>query len=159
MKVGIIGDTHGSQESLKKILSAFSEAELFLHTGDHWQDGVFVEQKTGVPVLMVKGNCDRGEMSDELVFTLSGKGFLLTHGHMYGVKYGLGILTAKATELSVDYCVFGHTHRTMLEKRNGIWFLNPGSPTWPRVQKKYAGILLEDLNNIFVPRYIDIDMN
>lgn len=158
MKVGIIGDTHGSNESLTKILQAFSEVELFLHTGDHWQDGALVEQKTGIPVLTVKGNCDRGEMSDELVFTLSGKRFFLTHGHMYGVKYGLGILIARATELSADYCVFGHTHRTMLEKRNGIWFLNPGSLTWPRVQGKYAGILLEDLNNIFVTRYIDIDM-
>jgi putative phosphoesterase len=158
VKIGIIGDTHGSIQSLIKILDLFSEVELFLHTGDHWQDGAAVEQKTGIPVLTVKGNCDRGKMSSELVFTIARKKVFLTHGHLYGVKSGLNTLLTRAGELSADYCVFGHTHRAMIEKRKGIWLLNPGSMTWSRVQKNYAGILMEVQNNIFVTRYIDIDM-
>lgn len=58
MKIGIVGDTHGSQAALKKIIEAFQGVELFIHTGDHWQDGVLLEQKTGIPVFTVKGNCD-----------------------------------------------------------------------------------------------------
>ncbi|MDD2401819.1 MAG: metallophosphoesterase [Clostridia bacterium] len=159
MKVGIIGDTHGSKKSLNEIIAAFSDVKLFLHTGDHWQDGYYLEQKTGIPVYTVKGNCDNGEMSTEIVFTLKDKKFFLTHGHLYGVKYGLKALEERAMELHVDYCIYGHTHRTFMEKVNDVWFLNPGSITWNREEQNYAGILLEYNHKNFSCCFLDVDIS
>jgi putative phosphoesterase len=159
MKVGIIGDTHGSQEALKTIINSFKEVELFIHTGDHWQDAVCLEKKTGIPVFTVKGNCDYEERASELCFTLKGKRFLLTHGHLYGVKYGLQTLAYRAEELGVDYCVFGHTHRAIIENYNNIVFFNPGSIAWPRGENYFAGIILDYRENIFISQFKNIDMD
>jgi predicted phosphodiesterase len=35
---------------------------------------------------------------------------LITHGHLFGVKGGLGGLIAHAAELGADIVLFGHTH-------------------------------------------------
>mgnify|MGYP001175503110 CR=1 FL=1 len=32
----------------------------------------------------------------------------------------------------VDWVVYGHSHRPMIEERDGLWMVNPGSPTKPR---------------------------
>jgi putative phosphoesterase len=157
MKIGLVGDTHGSKEALVIIRRVFHDVQLFFHTGDHWKDGVYLEQETGIPVLTVKGNCDYGSMSSELMFTIKSKKFFLTHGHLYGVKYGLTSLFARAQELDVDYCFFGHTHCPLLTKHKGIYFLNPGSLVWSRGKETYAGIILEYQENNFISRFINID--
>ncbi len=157
MKIGIIGDTHGSQPALQKIISIFRDIELLVHTGDHWQDGVYLEKTTGIPVYTVKGNCDHGERDTELCFTLKGKRFFLTHGHHYGVKYGLQTMAYRAEELRADYCIFGHTHQPMIENFQQIIFLNPGSIAWPRNESNFAGIIMEYRDNLFISQFKNID--
>jgi len=157
MKIGIVGDTHGSQTALEKIAEVFRGVELLVHTGDHWQDGVLLEQKTGIPVFTVKGNCDFGEREEELCFTVKGKKFFLTHGHRYGVKYGLQTLTYRAEELGVDYCIFGHTHQQLIESYQQIVYLNPGSIVWPRGENHCAGIIMEYRQNLFISQFKNID--
>lgn len=144
MQIGIIGDTHGSTESMAKINDVFPPVEFYIHTGDHWQDAVYFEKKWRVPVLTVKGNCDCGEYPSELLFTAGGKKFFVTHGHRYGVKFSLHRLFYRALEEGADYCIYGHTHILRYEEMEGIWFLNPGSPICPRGLKKCSGILLQE---------------
>ena len=157
MKIGVIGDTHGSREALKKIMQVFEGVELFIHTGDHWQDGVYLEQQTGTPVFTVKGNCDRGERDSELLFTLKGKKFFLTHGHLSGVKYGLQRLAYRAEELGVNYCIFGHTHFPVIDRYEQITMLNPGSIVWPRGDYRCAGILMEYREDLFISQFKNVD--
>jgi putative phosphoesterase len=157
MKIGIVGDTHGSKEAMAIICRVFHDVQLFFHTGDHWQDGLSLEEETGIPVFTVKGNCDHGTMSSELLLTIENKKFFLTHGHLYGVKYGLDTLLARGREENADYCLFGHTHSPMLTEYKGIWFLNPGSLVWPRGKDTYAGIILERRENTFISCFMSID--
>ena len=154
MKIGLVGDTHGSAEALKKIEQVFTGVNLLFHTGDHWQDGVYLEKKMGLPVLAVKGNCDYGSQPSELQLKLKDKQFFLTHGHTYGVKFTIKTLLARAKELGGDYCLFGHTHRPFLKKEAGIYFLNPGSWAFPRGKEKYIGIGLLYRENEFQPFFV-----
>lgn len=157
MKIGIIGDTHGNKDSLEIIMDCFPEVDFFIHTGDHWQDGQFMEQKWKVPVLSVRGNCDPPDVPQELNFILEGKRFYVTHGHGYSVKSGLYKLYCRACELQADFCIYGHTHLADIQKMDGIIFLNPGSLTWPRGGKKYAGIFLDYNKKRFQPYLINTD--
>ncbi|HHY06539.1 MAG TPA: metallophosphoesterase [Clostridia bacterium] len=157
MQIGLVGDTHGSKEALAIICRVFTNVELLFHTGDHWQDGVYLEQEMGIPVLTVKGNCDYGSMSSELLLMIKNKKFFLTHGHAYRVKFRLNSLLARATELEADYCLFGHTHRPLLTQHKGIYLLNPGSLVWSRGKETYAGIILEYRENMFISRFMNID--
>lgn len=48
------------------------------------------------------------------------------------MKYDLAKLRYRALELEADIALFGHTHVSQIEYIDGIWFINPGSPTLPR---------------------------
>jgi len=156
VKIGIIGDTHGSKSNLMLMARVFADVDFYIHTGDNWKDGQYLEELAQKPVLTVKGNCDWGEMSSELVFTVEKRIFYVTHGHLWGVKYGLTRLEYRAQELQADFCIFGHTHVPVIEYRDGITYLNPGSLTYPRSQEKYAGILMECREGIFNCQFMEI---
>ena len=53
MKIGIIGDTHGSQQAIRKVLQLLPPVELLLHTGDYAPDANLLETLTGLPVIKV----------------------------------------------------------------------------------------------------------
>ena len=61
----------------------------------------------------VRGNCDWSTQADvptERTVSLEGHRLLLTHGHLYGVKSGIGALATYAARLGADIVLFGHTH-------------------------------------------------
>ena len=60
MKIGITGDTHGNQQIIRKIIQKTPPVEMWLHTGDYSQDAYLLESMSGLPVIKVAGNCDRG---------------------------------------------------------------------------------------------------
>ncbi len=60
-------------------------------------------------------------------FVLEGKRIFMTHGHLYGVKTGLGAVLNAAVTRSADILLFGHTHRVHKELFNGMLVVNPGS--------------------------------
>ncbi|MBZ4654623.1 MAG: hypothetical protein JG781_1980 [Peptococcaceae bacterium] len=154
MRFGIIGDTHGSIKEIGDPRKIFSQVQFLVHTGDHWQDGLLIEKKWGIPVLAVKGNCDSGPVPSEFVFDIEDTRFFVTHGNNYGVKAGLQRLFYRASEVGAHYCIFGHTHIPYCEKIETIVFLNPGSWTWPRSERRYAGILLSLEENSWQYQFI-----
>lgn len=107
--------------------------------GDGIRDADATE--TDVPMYTVRGNCDlfSGGRPEEAVTALEGHVLLLTHGHRYGVKGGIGALLIRAVEVGADIVMFGHTHvpmervidagtqigETVTERP--IYLFNPGS--------------------------------
>ncbi len=130
MKAVVMSDSHKNFNSIIRIMDAESGVTNIIQAGDVQQDIDDIESVwQTIPVACVLGNNDYfapGVPSDR-VFTLGDKKIFLTHGHLYGVKHSLALLTKKAKELEADLCIFGHTHIPFLEEREGIWFLNPGS--------------------------------
>lgn len=129
MKIIVVSDTHGSRESLKKVMKLHSNADAVVHCGD--SRGEMEEIKKKYPdkqYFEVRGNCDWGsDLPLTLTFELDGFKYMATHGHAYSVKFGLGQLWYAAKEAGVDAVFFGHTHEPCDEVYEGVRLLNPGS--------------------------------
>ena len=140
MELLIFSDSHGCAEAMKEALARqVRRPDGVLFSGDGLRDADMLE--ADIPWYMVKGNCDwfGGERPEEIVMALEGHTLLLTHGHRYGVKSGLGALLKHAAEVDADVVVYGHTHKPDLQivdagetvgnKTLGkpIYLFNPGS--------------------------------
>lgn len=154
MKIAVVGDTHGKIDTIVQELREIEVDHLFF-TGDFYSDAGKISRRLGLDFTGVSGNCDfRSKGEQEQFLRISGKHFYITHGHKYGVKHGLNSLYYRAEEIKADVVLFGHTHIPFCEKINGIWFINPGSPSRPRggARKTYA--LIEIENHSFSPQII-----
>ena len=128
VKILVVSDSHGDKDAILKAVTHESP-DLILHLGDHDRDSTAVEEKfPEIPLRSVRGNCDRssgGPDTDE--FTLGGKRFFLTHGHIYRVKTGLSSIIAAAACRDVAVLLFGHTHIPYHQTKEGLSVINPGS--------------------------------
>lgn len=142
MLVVVVGDTHGRYGRIQKELKSLPGIDLLLHTGDQCQDGQVLARKLKLKGHAVIGNCDRGaDGVKEMVLELEGHRILLIHGHLQKVKHTMNHLYFKAKQSQIDVVLFGHTHVPYLEKVDGIWFMNPGSPTFPRDARATYGLM------------------
>ncbi|MBM7624845.1 YfcE family phosphodiesterase [Sporohalobacter salinus] len=141
MKLLCISDTHGETKKLQRIIKSVDEIDILLHAGDYIRDVDSINQHE-FKVFSVKGNCDRGTNGKfKKVIGINDKKLLLVHGHQYGIKYGLHKLSYQVAEVEADIVVFGHTHRSLCLKENGILYFNPGSVTYPRDGSASYGII------------------
>ncbi len=151
-RVVIIGDTHMPRfgRSLPAfVLAALADADRILHVGDHTDPFVLELLGTHARTDAVAGNNDPPELVNRLGFTrvveVEDVRIGLTHGHL-----GLGGTTPDrawnafaGTTPSVHAIAFGHSHQPMIERRDGIWLLNPGSPTDKRRQPTFSLLRLD----------------
>jgi uncharacterized protein len=143
MRIGVVSDSHGNLYMLDKAINAMGNVDLLVHLGDHYQDALKVNKKFKYDMVYVAGNNDfiNAENAEKQI-EVSGKRIFLTHGHKYGVNFGLMQLEYKAREQETDIMLFGHTHRYLVDNSNGIFYLNPGSVSRPRDNNCSAAILL-----------------
>ncbi|QQY80206.1 hypothetical protein EDD65_10314 [Keratinibaculum paraultunense] len=134
MKIFVVSDTHGSTRDFINQINNMDKPELIIHLGDYVEDGEKIEEYTGIKTVIVKGNGDyfHTKYNEDEILYIKGKTLFLTHGHTYGVKYGINRLLYKAEEIGADLVLFGHTHSPILFKENNIIFMNPGSSSFPR---------------------------
>lgn len=134
MKIGIVGDTHGSRPAIRQILHATPPVEYWFHTGDYSQDGRFLVAESNLPLLAVSGNTDPSEGKAKLdeFITLEGKRIWLTHGHRYLTTYHEDELAWWGKKLEADIVIFGHTHIPLVKWFGNTLLINPGSPAQPR---------------------------
>lgn len=148
MKIAILGDSHNHLGVLDRLHQEgrFHDVELILHTGDMYNDGIYLEELTGIKVVAVKGNADPvyapGE--EETVLELEGYKIFLTHGHQYGVKDTNDRLFYRGKEIGANIVVFGHSHIPLTIEEENMLMLNPGSIGFPRglSKKSYALVTL-----------------
>jgi putative phosphoesterase len=133
MKVGVISDTHvpGAARSLPPaVFEIFKGVDLILHAGDIVESSVLDELDAVAQVEAVAGNMDDNELQLLLpakkVLTLGRFTVGLTHG-----KYRIDLQKEMIRKDfgNVDLIVYGHSHMPFWGKIDGVWFLNPGSPT------------------------------
>ena len=115
----IFSDSHGRGSRICEILDRqIHRPDAVFFAGDGLRDLDWIEFGQ-TPLYAVQGNCDWfspvSEAQTELLIPLARHTFLLTHGHTYGVKGGLGALSAHAARVGADIVLFGHTHRAYCE--------------------------------------------
>ncbi len=143
MKIGVISDTHlkGCDEPLRRLLERlFRDVDWVLHAGD-LVDLSVLELFGGKEVRAVYGNCDpppvRQALSERLVVEAEGVRLGLVHDPDSAL--GRGGLEPMGP---LDCLVFGHTHRPVNVRKDGVLYFNPGSATDNRFsQSNSVGIL------------------
>ena len=127
MKLLVLSDSHQNIARMR-YAAGQTDSDAILHLGDHINDAQKLRQQLPKKTFyMVKGNCDfQNNGKNELFLILEGVKILMTHGHTYGVKRGLGDLIERARQLGADLTLYGHTHRAALRQENGLWLMCPG---------------------------------
>ena len=137
MKCLVFSDSHGSPLKIRQAINKHPDAEVIFFLGDGLNDLDSLIGDRSRMWIAVQGNCDRlAILGDQIVkktdsITLLGCRVFLTHGDLYGVKYGLDGIKKLAVDHNADIVLFGHTHMP-LEKyvstdEGGYYLFNPGS--------------------------------
>ena len=159
-KILICSDTHGHIDTIASEIMATPGLTRIIHLGDHARDAEELEAVVGRTILKVKGNNDFLSYTipyDSVIALSGGHKAYLSHGHLFGVYYGLEKLAAYAKSLDCDLAFFGHTHAFDDRVVDGIRLINPGSRSWPRGgggKKSYVILTLDDDGRIDVDRVI-----
>ncbi|WP_378952178.1 phosphodiesterase [Pelosinus sp. sgz500959] len=160
MNIGIISDTHGCAETWEKVYTRyFMECELIIHAGDILYHGprndIPLEynpkklaeslNSCSVPIIVASGNCDADV--DGMVLTMpiqSPYAYIMIEGIPIVVNHGHTLTEQTQQEMAAKFkaalFITGHTHIPSLEKRNGIIYLNPGSPAMSKRPDKRGTI-------------------
>ena len=142
MRVGLISDTHGKLRP--DVFQHFEGVDLILHAGDVGPPSLLIELEAIAPVKAVIGNTDSFELAAILPevqdLMLAGVPAVVTHGHRLGSPTPALLRRAHPNARII---VFGHTHRPLLDRTDGVLVVNPGSAGAPRFNLKPSIALLD----------------
>ena len=119
--LGVISDTHGLLRP--EALHALRGSELIVHAGDVGKSEILERLREIAPVVAVRGNVDTAPWAEELpetqVVRVVGRNIYVLHDRSQFV----------ADPVTAGYAavVFGHSHKVLVETRDGVLYLNPGS--------------------------------
>ncbi len=134
MEIAVIADTHlprGARRLPDACLERLRAADLILHAGDLVSAGFLDELRAlGPPVEAVYGNMDEPALRASLPATR----IVEAGGARIGMVHIPGPRPGRETRLVTRFrgcaaVVYGHTHVPQVERHDGVWVLNPGSPT------------------------------
>ena len=129
-KLVVISDSHHDVERLEKLIPVINSADYLVFCGDGVMDIMYIRGRLTVPIVCVKGNNDFDVNVNitELASVAFGKTrAIVTHGHKYGVQFGLRNLYGVATMHGARLVFFGHTHTFYDRIEGGVHFINPGA--------------------------------
>ncbi len=147
-RILIVGDTHGRNDDLKKLLKRMETPDLLIHTGDMECDPEKIEKMADCEVAWVTGNCDFGaNFVRDRELTIGKHKILLTHGHKYSVSVMYDILIEEAQKRGADIAIFGHTHKPLIQQDAGLYLINPGSLTYPRQDSRKPTFIMMEIDD------------
>jgi len=110
-------------------MEALQGVDLILHAGDIYSLPILDRLETIAPILAAEGDDDPFEstndprMKPEHFVTVEGVTIWLSH---------YGVWSESSSRQVPDVIVYGHTHRTAVERNDGKLRINPGSATFPQ---------------------------
>jgi len=123
-RVGIISDTHGLLRH--EAVVALQGSDLIIHAGDIGHPSVLESLRDIAPVFAVRGNNDHGDWAEQLpefqIVPAGGVSLCVLHNvtELHDVAKTGGAVKWAAV-------IAGHSHRPVVETRDGVMFINPGS--------------------------------
>ena len=119
--VGVISDTHGLLRP--QALDALRGSDLIIHAGDVGEANILDRLQAIAPTFTVRGNIDMDAWTDSLPETQLVKAGTLSLWVLHNIAHLDIDLAAKG----VAAVIFGHSHKPLIEMRDGVLFFNPGS--------------------------------
>jgi putative phosphoesterase len=146
--IALLGDTHlprGARRLPDDCLRLLEASALILHTGDFTAASVLEDLLTLGRVEGVHGNMDdavlRRELPKQAVVEAEGLRIGLVHdpgprvgrhGRLRGAFPGCALVA------------YGHTHMPEVARSDGVWIVNPGSPTERRRAPSHSMVVIRD---------------
>ncbi len=148
----------GARTLPEACLSHLRAADLILHAGDVTASSFLDELRAlGPPVEAVHGNMDEPALRDALP-----QEHVVRAGEArIGLVHIPGPLAGREARLVARFpgcgaVVYGHTHVPQLERHEGVWILNPGSPTERRKSPFRSMLLLHVTGKDIRPELVDL---
>lgn len=156
----VISDSHGATSNIRRAIDKVGRVDGVIFLGDGIRDIEYIKNELNIPNLYtVLGNCDHfSAFSDsKKVECLSFEGVkvVITHGDLYGAKYGDGGLLLLAREYSADIVLYGHTHIARESHVDGVYLCNPGSIGSSFEGASYGILTLDRKNALFSHKKLD----
>jgi putative phosphoesterase len=151
MIVGLISDTHGLLR--EAAMQALQGCSLIIHAGDIGSGEVLAQLGSIAKVAAVRGNMDWGDYASDLRATeIVEIGDLLLY-----VIHDLSRLDLDPSAAGIQAVISGHTHKPSMIKKNGIYYLNPGSAGERRLSRPLSLIRLSINGRELTPQLVDLD--
>jgi putative phosphoesterase len=128
-----------------------------LHAGDVVAASVLDDLRGVAPVHAVFGNMDEAALRESLPrdLVVDAGGAKIGIVHIPGPRLGREArLIARFP--GCDAVVYGHTHVPEVERHEGVWILNPGSPTERRSAPVHSMVELEVEAGEIRPRLVTL---
>ena|SRR5436190_20514585 len=119
--IGVISDTHGLIRP--QAVAALAGSDLIIHAGDVGKPEVLERLGELAPTFGVRGNIDIDSWAARLPLTQR----VEAGGLALFVLHEIAQLDLDPASAGFAAVVFGHSHRPLIETRDGVLFLNPGS--------------------------------
>lgn len=149
LKIGLIADTHipeAMPELPSQIRNVFATVDLILHAGDLHCLEVLDWLETIAPVQAARGNGDDGSggrpvvpddprLQEAQVIAWQHWRIGVVHDVLDPVEmphWPIQRTMQRYFGSATDIIVCGHTHVECIQQHDGVWVINPGSPTYPR---------------------------
>jgi putative phosphoesterase len=152
MRIGLISDTHGLLRPEAK--SFLRGCDHIVHGGDVGNAGILHELASLAPTTVVRGNNDVGLWADRLRET---ELVQLGDVFLYAI-HDLAQLDIDPHAAGVDVVISGHSHRPLIEERDGVLYVNPGSAGPRRFTLPIAVAELVVAGTSIVPRIVELSV-
>lgn len=121
MIIGVISDTHSLLRP--EAIVALRGSDRIIHAGDVGDPAILGKLAEIAPVTAVRGNIDHGAWADKLPET----DVLEVAGVSIYVLHNLAQLDLKPEAAGFSVVVYGHSHKSKRETKDGVLYFNPGS--------------------------------
>ena len=121
VKIGVISDTHGLLRP--EAVEALRGSEYIIHAGDVGDPDILAQLGTIAPVTAVRGNVDIAPWAKKVPAT----NVLEVGKTLIYVLHKLDDLDLKPEAAGFSAVIYGHTHVSKQETKNGVLYFNPGS--------------------------------
>jgi putative phosphoesterase len=118
--VGVISDTHGVLRPAA--LDALAGVAHIVHAGDVGSAAVLDALARVAPLTAVRGNNDHGPWADRLPERAR---LMITDTRLL-ILHDAHELAGESLD-GIDVVISGHSHRPLLDRRDGVLHVNPGS--------------------------------
>jgi hypothetical protein len=120
--IGLISDTHGLLRP--EAMAALAGVDLIIHAGDIGKPAILVDLKKIAPMAAIKGNNDKGDWAERLPECRS----VRAGQHRLYVIHNVHELGFDPAARKYRAVISGHSHRPGIAEKDGVLFVNPGSP-------------------------------
>jgi putative phosphoesterase len=149
----VISDTHGRLRP--EAVAVLNGCVAIVHAGDIGKLGVLDGLRGIAPLTVVRGNVDQKfdwaqALPDTATVTVAGRRIHVLHDRT--------TLAVDPRDAGIDVVVSGHSHRSGVECRDGVLYVNPGSAGPRRFRLPVTMAIIEITPDSVEARIVDLEL-